>query len=83
MKTLHLVLSDEEYDQLHAALNNAIIALSGVYFAGMYGCEVPSAFEPLFKDKTFDERDVLCNSRMRSLRNLYDVITLTKDMKET
>ena len=74
-KNLNMVIeldySDEELTELISALNNAIVALDKIYGAAKFGCGVPAEFDPLFKNKSFQEIDSFTEHRLGLLKNLY------------
>lgn len=69
---IELDYSDEELTELISALNNAIVALDKIYGAAKFGCGVPAEFDPLFKNKSFQEIDSFTEHRLSLLKNLYN-----------
>ena len=72
--SITIELTPEELTETLNGLNNAIVAVGKIYGAARLGCDIPLAFHPLFEDKSFEEIDNLCESRLKRLYSLYEML---------
>ena len=71
---IKLNYTKDELSLLLDGLNNAIIALQSVYKSAQLGCDIPSQFTPLFKNKSFEEIDNIIEPRLSAVNHLYTIL---------
>ncbi len=79
MVEIKLQLDKQELTNTLNALNNAIISLDHVYAAMRFGCEYPKEFDPLCINKSFEEIDNTCDTRLKAILSLYNALLKYED----
>lgn len=79
MIEIKLQLDKQELANILNGLNNAIISLGHVYAAMRFGCEYPKEFDPLCVNKSFEEIDNICDTRLKAILSLYHTLLKYED----
>lgn len=72
-------IPDSQFPIFLAALNNGFLSLQHTYFSVAMGCDVPSVFQPMQDECSYEELQKISEERLCAFLNFYHYLeTLEK-----